>query len=69
MTGKDNLRMLRDRASARRQRLFADFLGRPNPEPPIRYLERTQRRIADIDAALHERKPGSGHPPGSSRHH
>jgi hypothetical protein len=52
MTGNDNLRMLRDRAIERRRRLIANFLGRPNAVPSMRYLKRTQQRVADIDAAL-----------------
>jgi hypothetical protein len=61
MTGYDNLRMLRNRAIERRRRLLANFLGRPSPVPSVRYLEQTQQRVADIDAALHWHKPGSAY--------
>jgi hypothetical protein len=62
MTGNDNLRMLRERAIERRRRLLTNFLGQPSPVPSMRYLEQTQQRVADIDAALHKHKLGPAHP-------
>ncbi|WP_157033828.1 hypothetical protein [Belnapia moabensis] len=59
MNGDDNLRMLRAKAIERRRRLLANLFGRPSLVPPTRYLELTQQRVADIDAALHKHRPTS----------
>jgi len=61
MTGDDTLRMLRQRAAERRQRLLANLFGRPSAIPSTRYLELTQQRVAAIDAALRQRKAESSY--------